>query len=379
MDTFSNAAKQGVSPKIEVLTPDIIPAGWLDRFDSLQWVERPSSSGWFELWCPLDDENANILVPGNILWQGDTSGMFIESIKKEMSQDRGLQLQIRGKSLEGYAAMRIIWGLFIQTGIVSNVLVNAVNQNMINPANPNRKIPLLKFGPQTNLGPSINFQNTGGNLHDVLQAATETYDLGWEIQLNPFEKELSFVITRGEDHTIENTEGNLPVVFDSDMEDILASSYFFNKDNLRNVALVAGSGEGVDRKTVTVNNYIGLDRRELFVDARDVSDTDEDQNPIPPIVYNGMLTQRGESKLDEWKIVETFNADIRVYGEIQYQYGVDYYKGDWVTVQDKALGIEISAKVTEVQKIYNENGYSLNITFGYTQPTLNALIRNLSV
>lgn len=378
MDTFANAAKQGVSPKIEVFSPEIVPVGWLDRFDSLQWAEKPASAGWFELWCPLDLENSTILVPGNILWQGDTSAAYIESIKKEMSE-RGLQLQIRGKMINNYAAMRIIWGLFTQTGPVSTILVNAVNQSMINPTNINRKIPFLKLGTQPVLGPSIAFQNTGGNLHDVLQATTETYDLGWEIQFNPFAKELNFVVTQGVDHTVQNTEGNIPVVFDSDMEDILSSSYFYNKDNLRNVALVAGQGEGVDRKTATVNNSVGLNRRELYVDARDISDQDQDRNPIPPEVVLEMLAQRGKNKLEECQIVETFDANIRVYGEIQYQYGVDYSKGDWVTVQDKALDIQINAKVTEVQKIYNDKGYSLNITFGYTQPTLRTLIKNLSM
>jgi hypothetical protein len=376
VDSLTDAMAK--SQKIEVFDRDIVPVGSLDRFSSLQWAEKPTGAGWFELWCPLDAENSEMLRPDNIIWQGDNSAVFIESIKKEITTN-GLELQVRGKLLEGYASFRIIWGQYTKTGAVSEIMYDLVRQNAISPANLNRILPRLKFPDERpQLGGTIDFQNTGGNLHDILEALSETHGLGWEIWLDPFVRALTFHVVQGIDYTLENTDGNDPIIFDSDMEDILASSYFYNKNTLRNVALVAGAGEGSARKTVTINDSVGLDRRELFVDARDLSDTDTNMNPIPAAQYTNMMIERGKNKLDEWPIVETFNANLRVQGTVQYQYGVDYRKGDWVTIQDRDLGITISAKITEAQKIYDNEGFTLNITFGYTQPTYNYLLRHLA-
>lgn len=44
-----------------------------------------------------------------------------------------------------------------------------------------------------------------------------------------------------------------------------------SSQNYRNVALVAGEGEGLDRKTIPVGAAEGMERYELYVDARDVS------------------------------------------------------------------------------------------------------------
>ena len=60
---------------------------------------------------------------------------------------------------------------------------------------------------------------------------------------------------------------------------------------------------------------------------------------------------------------------MRVIGDIQYVYGVDYFKGDKVIVQDVELGVQVIAKVTEVSENYDDE-YELVITFGYSYPTL---------
>lgn len=70
---------------------------------------------------------------------------------------------------------------------------------------------------------------------------------------------------------------------------------------------------------------------------------------------------------------------IKTSGEQQYVYGVDYKKGDLVTVQDQVLGITVNARITEVERIYDQNGYTLNLMFGYSQPTLNEKLKFLGL
>ena len=62
----------------------------------------------------------------------------------------------------------------------------------------------------------------------------------------------------------------------------------------KNCAIVAGQGEGANREIVIVNdNLSGQDRKELFVDARDIEDGTN-------------LADRGKSKLAENTIIESF-------------------------------------------------------------------------
>lgn len=365
-----------ISPKIEVFAPDLEPLGWLDQFTSLQWVEKPTTSGWIEIWCPLNESNSTLLKEGNVIWLGEETATVVESVKSDVTE-RGMQVQVRGKSLESYIGRRINWGQYIKNDTPSNIMRDLVDLNCINPTIIERKLPFLHLkDAQTVYGDKLQYQNTGGNLEELLQAISETHNLGWEVLFDPFSKRLDFSVFQGINRTINQTEVDA-VIFDSDMEDLLASSYFYNISSHRNVAYVAGAGEGANRKFIIVNDAEGLNRRELYVDARDLQPQDANMNPIPNKDYEEMLLQRGLQKLSEWEIVETFTADIRSQGT-QYIYGQDYKKGDWVTMQDRRLNVMIDAKVTEVQKIFNDKGYSLNITFGYTQPTINALIRAIA-
>ena len=81
------------------------------------------------------------------------------------------------------------------------------------------------------------------------------------------------------------------------------------------------------------------------------------------------LTQRGDDKLAENKVTETFEAQIRVFGDVQYEFGVDYQKGDKVTVRDNQLNVVVSARITEVEEDF-DNEYALILTFGYSYPTI---------
>ena len=61
------------------------------------------------------------------------------------------------------------------------------------------------------------------------------------------------------------------MVFSRDYDNLYNQEYTDDVNNLRTTALVAGEGEGADREIVVVNdNYSGLDRYELYVDARDL-------------------------------------------------------------------------------------------------------------
>lgn len=75
----------------------------------------------------------------------------------------------------------------------------------------------------------------------------------------------------------------------------------------RNYAYVLGEGEGSTRRQVIVDQRGGQERRELYVDARDLQQT-VDGTTYTNAQYDAMLAQRGREKLAETRIVEYAEA-----------------------------------------------------------------------
>lgn len=112
----------------------------------------------------------------------------------------------------------------------------------------------------------------------------------------------------------------------------------------------------------------GLSRRELFVDARDLQSETED-GALTEEEYAAVLANRGEEKLAENPLVQSFDATVRT-RNATYEYGVDYFLGDIITVTDERLGVTVDAVVTGVQYAVSRDGESMALMFGYGQPTV---------
>ncbi|BDB01705.1 hypothetical protein CBOS2020_17790 [Clostridium botulinum] len=160
-------------------------------------------------------------------------------------------------------------------------------------------------------------------------------------------------------------------------------------NNYRNTTLIAGAGEGKDRKITSIENGKGLDRYELYVDARDITDKEEKEKmvvdkdeegnvtgeheeteevEIPWERYKPLLLQRGKEKLSECEEIKTFDSKINTNGNNVYK--KDFDLGDIVTIVDKKWGIRIDTRITEIEEIYEEKGLEVNVVFGNNIPTI---------
>ena len=219
------------------------------------------------------------------------------------------------------------------------------------------------------------YQKTGGEVYDALINLASDSDIGFSIIFDPRNKQLVFEVRAGVDRTVDNTSGNDPVVFSTDLEDILSSSYYSNSEDEKTMCLVQGEDSGFSRKSEVVGavNGVGYNRRELYVDARDlqseVYNEDGTTTSLTDAQYRATLVQRGKEKLAEHVVTETFDAQIRQFGDVQYEFGVDYVNGDKVTVIDKQLMIQVSARITSVEEDFSDE-YALILTFGYSYPTI---------
>lgn len=349
--------------------------GEVNQYNSLIWPDKFNGYASFELWAPITDENSEYFKKGNILWCGGDNATVVEIVKSTIDDKGTKTFNVKGRTLEMLFTTRIIWGTYNASNkYASTAMYDIVNQNCVNPTNANRKIPYLECAEDKHIGDKISIQKTGGEVYATLNTIAASSDIGFNVLFRPKEKKLIFEVVAGVDRTIEQSEVD-PVEFSTDLEDILSSSYYTNSQDEKNVALVQGEGNDASRVSqISGNNELkGFDRKELYVDARDIqSETVSESGTtisLTPDEYKAALINRGNDKLSECDITETFEAQIRVFGDVQYEFGKDYQKGDKVTVRDKQLNVVVSARITEVEEDFDDE-YALVLTFGYSYPTI---------
>lgn len=118
----------------------------------------------------------------------------------------------------------------------------------------------------------------------------------------------------------------------------------------------------------------GLQRREIWIDARDLQSDSDPDNPLTPEEYIAVLNARGKQKLAECQLVQSFSVQVREL-DPTYAYGVDYQLGDTITVTDENLGVSVNAVVQRVQRFVSGTEEGLTLTLGYGQPTLHDILR----
>lgn len=348
--------------------------GGINHFTSLMWPDAFNGYTTFELNAPVTEENKMLIKQNNIIWCGGDKAAKIEIISFEMNDDGEKTFKVKGRTLEQILTTRVVFGTYNCTNKKSSTaMYEIVNSQCVNPTDENRKIPFLECAADEKIGKTISFQKTGGEVYDAITSIAKDADLGFDILFRPKEKKLIFKVHAGVDRTAESS--NEQVIFSTALEDLLKSSYYTNNQDVKTLAYVAGEGDGINRKYIVSGNVTtkGFARKELYVDARDIQseykNEDGSTSTLTDNEYDNLLNDRGIEKLSACDLTETFEASMRVVGNVQYVYGVDYFKGDKVIVEDEEIGVKVIAKITEVSENYDDK-YELEITFGYSYPTL---------
>lgn len=115
-------------------------------------------------------------------------------------------------------------------------------------------------------------------------------------------------------------------------------------------------------------------RREIYIDARDLQSDSDPDKPLTAEEYTALLTNRGREKLAEHQMVKSFSAVVRTRNPI-YVLGTDYQLGDTITIIDSRLGVTVDAVVQAVQESVSRDGESMELTLGYSQPTIYDVLR----
>lgn len=344
----------------------------VDVFESFIWTDRFRECGDFELYMAYDSYLMQFLMPDNyIVIEESDRMMIIEQCSIDTDAETGIHLTVKGRSIESILDRRIVWGQINLVGNFQDKIEELMNTCVIKPSDSNRKIDNIVFKRSTDpriTGLKIDAQYTGDNLYDIIQTTCEGRGIGFKMVVNK-DNQFEFSLYVGEDRTYDQSK-NAYVEFSPSFDNILNSNYLESKKSYKSVAFVAGEGEGSERKTVSVGDttLTGMDRRELFVDARDISSNVSETNSAGENVsktltdseYKALLTTRGTEKLAENTTVCSFEGEADATG--MFKYGVDFNIGDTVQIVNE-FGMEGSAVISELIISQDANGISIYPTF----------------
>lgn len=363
---------------IRIMTRDFNLIGEVNQYSSLQLSRSWHGVGSIEMRINRYLKHANELQRGRIIFPHNKLN------KAHIIRYREIELDENGKAtenwiihalpLKSWMGQRITYpppttGYDNKQGNAETVMMHYVNNNVINPMDSKRKMDKVALASNLGRGSQVIWNSRYKNLADELTEISTISGLGWNVDIDTFSEQFVLKVSEGRNLTADQSILP-PAIFSPEFNTLGKMTFTESELNYRNAAIVGGQGEDVDRRIVEVGASTGYDRYELFVDARDVSETDDQDPPVqrPDAEINADLTARGQQHLME------YDQEIYLEGQALTKsrliYEKDYDLGDIVTLQNKEWGVTLNARITEVKEIYEPGKTVIELTFGNNRPTL---------
>lgn len=334
-------------------------AGILDTASDVIWHRVFTTAGDFEIHTDVDDLSLSLLQNQFIVTKPDSIEFgIVEKVVIQQSEDREV-LVVSGRFGSSILGRRIITEETILNTTVELAMRQLVNQCAITASETNRNIPGLVLGQLNGFTEPISMQVTYKNLLTTLKEFSESSGIGFRCRFDPATKQIIFETFKASDRSALQSV-NPRCIFSTEFETLLSSNYERSDDTAANVALVGGEGQGVDRKLVLVGSANGLNRREVFVNAKD-----QRKDDLTLSEYETMLANKGQLALS----VETerFEGEVITDGNLVYK--VDYDLGDLVTIENSKWGKQIHVRINEITEVYDQNGDQVIPVFGRSSDT----------
>lgn len=330
---------------VYVLDYNLQPAGIVDNFDSLIWAERYDSEGDCELYITATAEYLQVLKKGYYLSRIDSEMVCqIKKIELDTDVENGNYLIVTGYDAKIILNQRIIWDTISTNGSAEDYARKIVQNNIVNPALLIRKISNFQLGPKNNFPETIaeqaSYKNVGSKIREICKK------FGWGYRVRVENGMFNFDLYKGADRSDS-------VIFSPDFENIISTRYQEDATSIANVALTAGEGEGAERIRVSSGTSRGIERHEIFVDARDISRTItyEELTSAYPTIENGgfgyidSISQKGI-------VYKMEQIDIPVFDEAQLnQLKIEYPNGTEVIISGYLYYRIADATIADLESI----------------------------
>ncbi len=341
------------------------------KYISLIWTSRFQEFGDFELVVPLTTENMNLFKKDRYLQNTQSkSVMVIEEITADIDEFDP-SLTVKGHSVETFLNRRVIYEWRDVTKVIlPGVFSKEIFDNSFKKSTSlERNVNFIDFDVSRVVEPSVGFEidvNRGDIISDAIYTLCTQINGGIKSTFNEEDLSITYYMCSPVDKTknVKFVNAKMNSAFTN-------STYYESITDFKTTALVAGSGEDTKRQMITVsrsttildkdNNsvqniiYKGINRREIFVDARDLQKASGES----AAKYKERLRDRGKTKLLENNKIYAIDGKVNDVGK--YLLGRDYDLGDVVTIQNKY--IKAFVLITEIIQSWNNEGYSIYPSF----------------
>lgn len=305
--------------EIYVLNGDLQPIALIDNYTSLIWAKRYVDIGDCELYIEATTENLNILRKGYYLKREDDDMVCrIEKIELETDVEKGNFLIVTGYDVKKILNQRVIWNMISVDGNAEDYIRQIVYENLVNPSQSARRIINTSGTPNFYLGDKANFteviteQISYKSVFEKLQELCTK--LGWGFKIIVDIGNFYFILYKG-------TDRSNSVIFSSEFENIISTKYKDDTSNFYNVALVGGEGTGSNRSRNVSGYAEGLNRSEIFVDAKDISRIIT-YDELTKLYSNGSIYPEGAETYGHWKMdyINVPKVDDEQFREVKERY-----------------------------------------------------------
>lgn len=303
----------------------------ISSFISLVWREGYNTEGIFQLELFLDDDIRNsISLEYYCGITGHDTLMVIKAI--EIEDNRMI--------INGYPSTHVFSDR-VSTTVIKNQNAEDAIRQLFSEMEP---YPCFSLGDLAELEETFSATTSDGTLLEYFEKIAQTCDIGFRNVYDKTNKQLLLEVYKGEEKANEKYS-----TFFGNISDIV---YSLTSNEYKNVAVVAGAGSGDDRVTVYVGDTdaTGADRREMYVDARNVQ-PEEDETEEE---YEERLIEYGEDKLLEQVSVESIEFEIDDTAEL----------GDEVYCYIPEIGINVKIRVAEIEELYQNHMLKKTATLG---------------
>ncbi|MFA7101009.1 MAG: siphovirus ReqiPepy6 Gp37-like family protein [Bacilli bacterium] len=277
---------------------------------------------------------------------------FHQTLVDQVRVNGGIILNLYGSGYTNLLQRRVVepptgYEYSTKTGNAETVIKEYVSDCLISPADNNRIAPGFSISANLGAGDSVSYSARYTNLLSVCETVSEQGNLDFGVYGGTAVGNFVFDAREiwGKDSREGNVEGNDPVVFSTERDNMLIPILSQNYSAEQNFAYVGGEGQGADRVIQQVYDPVAIvkspwSRKEVFVEARQQGDTSS-------------LIAVGSFELQQRKATQSLSFNIRQTDSSRWIR--DWNLGDWVTAKyydysfDKRI-VEIGVKVSGISE-----------------------------
>lgn len=261
----------------------------------VQYTDYFNDVGTFTVKVPITEKSLpNLMVEGNYILFEIIGGKAEMGVIKYFHKE-GIEtpyVEIKGYMFSHILTYRVFQKTYKQYGRVFDIQREFITKMFINCDDMRRQIDEFMLAPTyAQDTPKIQFCETGVDAAEAIKNMNEPY--GYGFALTPALAKYDPTTGRNQNimnyvfrqyvptvRTIRNEQGNDPVVFDMELSNLSDLMYEVDATASKTVAIVAGEDTGSNRKLVEVgvSSLSGIERNELYVDARDLQMEEQEAN-----------------------------------------------------------------------------------------------------